>query len=474
MKKEVKTYANTKIVATIGPASEKPETLKQMFEEGLTVCRLNFSHGSHEEHGARIATIKKLSKTTNRPVAILQDLCGPKIRLGAFENDFITLEEGDSFILTTKEMIGNEKMASVSIPSLPQDVEKGTIIKVDDGKRQLVVEKVKSDEIHCKVVVGGVFKSKKGINIPGRKLSISVFTEKDKKDAIFGISQGVDYVALSFVQEAKDIETLRTFLKKRGSNAEIISKIETTEALENLEEIIIASDAVMVARGDMAIEVGFERVPLIQKQIITMCNKLGKPVITATQMLESMEQAPVPTRAEVSDIANAVMDGTDAIMLSGESAAGKFPVEAIKVMQATCKNVEAYYNTTLPDQLADSQSVVDAVTCSVAETAYRVDATAIVALTETGFTARMISRFKPNIPVYAITPHEEVVRKMMLSYGVSPVLYKKYKGVPDVIKNLHSFIVENKLAQKDEKVVVSTGLDFAKKGSTNTMMVVEV
>lgn len=324
------------IVATIGPASDKFETLANMANEGLTICRLNFSHGSHEEHLARIDTIKKLNNEIPKKLLILQDLCGPKIRVGVIGGTGeIILREGETITLTTREVVGDEKVISVSIPTLAHDVEPGVIIKIEDGKKSVRVEKVvDGTEIVCTILVGGILKSKKGINIPNRKLSLSAFTEKDKNDLLFGISQQVDYVALSFVQTADDIFEIKEFMKARGVNIPVIAKIETTEAIkpENLEAIVNAVDGIMVARGDLAVEVGFEKVPFIQKKLIKMCNEQHKFVITATQMLESMEQSTVPTRAEVSDIANAVLDGTDAVMLSGESAVGRFPVEAVKVL----------------------------------------------------------------------------------------------------------------------------------------------
>ncbi|MEK7091924.1 MAG: pyruvate kinase, partial [Patescibacteria group bacterium] len=334
-------HKKTKIVATIGPATEGEAELEKLFNHGVNVVRLNFSHGDFAEHGLRIKRTRALSKKLGLPIAILQDLAGPKIRLGEFYQERVTLIEGAKFILTTKEQVGDESIAFINYPKLPKEVKKGQIIFFDDGKKKLIVEKVVGEKIHCQILVGGETKGRRGVNVPGAYLSISSLTDKDKKDLEFGIKEGVDFMALSFVRRPEDILELRAILTKRqAEQIKIIAKIETQEAIDNLDAILAVTDAVMVARGDLAIEIPAEQVPFWQKTIITKCNKFGKPVITATQMLESMISSPVPTRAEVSDIANAIFDGTDAIMLSEETTLGKFPLKAIEVMYRVATHTE--------------------------------------------------------------------------------------------------------------------------------------
>jgi pyruvate kinase len=464
----------TKIVATLGPASSNQAVLEEMFKAGVTVVRMNFSHGTHTEHQSRLNLVRSVAKKLGIRIAILQDLAGPKIRIGDFKEGKVVLKKGQAFALTTESILGDTSIVHINYPKLPYEIIPGASIMIFDGKISLLVKKIVGNTIHCVVVAGGEISNKKGVNIPGAHLSIKSLTEKDKKDLQFGIKNKVDFVAFSFVRTASDVLELRALLNKSKSKAMIVSKIETTEAIENFEEILEVTDAVMIARGDLAVEVGTEHVPVYQKQIISLCNEKGKPVITATQMLDSMEHTPVPTRAEVSDIANAIFDGTDAVMLSGETAAGMYPVESVQVMN----RIALVSEKSLPPRkfidLGEKGNMVNAVTLSVVRVAEDVGAKAIIALTESGLTARMINRFRTPFPVYAVSPHESVLNQMMLSFGVIPVHLTCSNKVDTFTKEITQFVLKNKIAKKGEKVVLSAGMKFGKIGSTNSLFVVEI
>jgi pyruvate kinase len=462
----------TKIVATIGPASRKKEVLSEMVNEGLNVIRMNFSHGSHEDHEDTISIIKKVIKKTKQPIAILQDLSGPKIRLGAME-DNVVITEGDIFTLHTKKRIGNETDAFVNYKKLPQELKKGSSVKIDDGKLSLEVISTTKDTVKCRVLVGGPVFSNKGVNLPNTELSISSLTAKDRRDVLFGIHHEVDYIALSFVQTKKDILDLKKILTQHNSKAKIIAKIETTAAIENLSEILDVADGAMVARGDMAVEVGVERVPLIQKTIIKECTRRGKPVITATQMLDSMEKSPTPTRAEVSDVANAILDGSDAIMLSSESAIGKYPVETIKTMTAIALRTEPHIKNTNLNYLGESKDIVDTISSSVVRIANNVRARLIVCLTESGATPQLIARFNPHHPIIALTPHQKTVNQLQLVHGCTPVLADIPGDMNVLQRKIQSLVKKNNWAQSGEKMVITMGLRFGVPGSTNLIFVSE-
>ena len=463
----------TKIVATIGPASRDTVTLTEMIHAGLNTVRMNFSHGSHEDHLDTINQIRKAQKKAKKPVAILQDLSGPKIRIGKVQEG-VVLTKGQSYILSTTKCIGNEQRVFVNFKPIVTSVSKGSIIKINDGKLSLLVTKVLGNDIHTTVQVGGPLTSNKGVNLPDITLPISSLTAKDKKDVLFGIKHDVDYIALSFVQTAKDIHDLRKILQKHNCTAKIIAKIETTAAVENLDEILDAADGAMVARGDMAVEVGDERVPLIQKSIIKKCNHLGKPVITATQMLDSMEKSPTPTRAEVSDIANAIIDGTDAIMLSSESAIGAYPIESIETMTAIALRTEMYTKNEDLDYIGRSLDVVDTMTVSAVRIANNVRARLIVPLTESGMTAQMIARFRPHHKIVAITPQQKTFNQLQMVYGCNPILSEVSGGIDELCKSIRKIIKKNELAKEGEKIVITMGSAFGKSGSTNTIFVIEV
>lgn len=458
----------TKIVATIGPASESPDMLSALIGAGMNVARLNMSHGDHAEQGARIVNIRKVAKELGVPIAILFDLSGPKIRTGEYTTERITIEAGAEVILTSREMVGDARRFYVNYPKLPDEVSKGSIIMLDDGKKKLVVERVEGTEIHSKVLVGGELKGRRGVNVPGAYLSISSITEKDMKDLVFGMSHDVDMIALSFVRRVDDVLTLKKILKDAGKTTPVIVKIETQEAIDNLQAILEVSDGAMVARGDLAVEVPAEQVPLLQKRIIREANILGKPVITATQMLESMIQSPVPTRAEVSDIANAIFDGTDAVMLSEESTLGKYPVQAVEMMTRIAETVEA----SLPRKPVEATSIVDTISTAVVDTSEHVGAAAIVALTESGSAAQMVARFKPQCPIIALSPNQETVERLTLVRGVYPFLADAGKNTDEVIEFVSRFLSEKTLANKGDHIVITAGLQFGVPGSTNMLCVI--
>lgn len=463
-------HKKTKIIATIGPATESFDTLKKLVDSGLNVARLNMSHGNHAEHLNRIKNMRAVGKLKKQNLAILVDLAGPKIRIGDFYKDKIRLVANQTFILCTKKCIGDEKRVYINYKNLPRELSVGSIIMLDDGKKKLEVQKIKGTEIFCKVLVGGEIKSRRGVNLPNTKIKISSITEKDKEDISFAIRHKADFLALSFVRSAKDIEELRAMLKKADSKSSIIAKIETAEAIENIQEIIKGSDAIMVARGDLAIEIGPENVPHAQKMIINLCNEAGVPVIVATQMLESMIHSPVPTRAEVSDIANSIIDGADAIMLSEETTLGEYPKEAVETMSKVALKTESEISSYRKHKVKEGD-VVDAVSSSVIHNAQNIDAKAIIALTESGFTARMIARYRPTQIVIAMTPYQTRANQLALVYGCEAILIKKFKYVGQVSKIVKQYIEKNHYAKKGEHIIFSAGVPFGKVGSTNMMMI---
>lgn len=463
----------TKIIATLGPASESPDVFAQMVNGGLSIVRNNMSHGTHDEHASRIMMVRKFSTEHHKRIGILVDLAGPKIRIGDVENNAIELIEGSKITLTTKAIIGNAKVLSINYPKLPSEVRKGSQILIEDGKKRLeVISTNNTDEILCRVLVGGQLSSKKGLNIPGAYLSIPALTDKDRRDVLFAIEHNADFIALSFVRTPDDITALRKILKKQKSNALIIAKIETLEAIEQLSEIITTSDGVMVARGDLAVEIGPEHVPLVQKKIIEIARNLGKPVITATQMLDSMEQSPVPTRAEVSDIANAIFDGTDAVMLSGETSIGKYPVQSIQVMSRVARDIEPAREildinniTTLPDAITETMILLSMHT----------KPNAFVVLTETGSTARLLSRFRPSARIIAVSPHDHVCNQLTLSYGITSARHTFSSTKLEIVESEIIQLLKSKFGMRTgQQVVLSAGFPVGVPGNTNTVMVMRI
>ncbi|MEX1026566.1 MAG: pyruvate kinase [Candidatus Paceibacterota bacterium] len=466
----------TKILATIGPVTQDAATLTKLVKAGVNVLRLNFSHGDFAEHQSKVDAARIVEKRVGRPVAILQDLGGPKIRIGEFYKERVQLKKGSEFTLTTKKVTGDETKAYVNYARLPKELSKGDQVLLDDGKKRLEVLRTTKTDVACKVIVGGETKGRRGVNLPGANLSISALTPKDKKDLEFGLANDVDFISLSFVRRPGDVTQLRNILTKRNSRAMIIAKIETQEAIDNIDDIIALADGIMIARGDLAIEVPAEKVPELQKEIIAKCNRFGKPVITATQMLESMIHSPVPTRAEVSDVANAIFDGTDAVMLSEETTLGEYPLEAVQTMTRVALEVEGSYKERY--RLADGDpgeiSTTDSVTTSVVETSHDIDAALIVAATQTGFSARMISRHKPLSLILALTPDEKTWRQLQLSFGAFPVLVGELESVDDIFGIVRKDALKFKLARKGDKVVVAAGVPFSKKRPETNMMLVEM
>lgn len=460
----------TKIVATIGPKTESQEMLTRLMQAGLNVMRLNMSHGDHDEHLARIVNGRAAAKALNRPIAILQDLAGPKIRTGIYETERITIEAGAPIVITTEECIGTPERIYVNYQKLAEEVGPGSIIMLDDGKKKLQVERVEGKDIHCRVIVGGELKPRRGVNIPGAYLSIETITEKDRKDLAFGVENGVDLVALSFVRRADDVRELKRMLADLGApHIRVISKVETQEAIENLAAIVDASDGIMVARGDLAIEIPTEEVPLRQKEMIRLCNAAGKPVITATQLLESMITSPVPTRAEVSDVANAVFDGTDAVMLSEESTLGAYPVEAVETLARVARVAEERR-----DQKPSAGGCTETITKAVAQAAEDLHAAAIVALTETGTTARGVARFHPRCPVVALTPNESTMKQLALSRGVYPHVVEPLGSLEHALTFIPDFLTEHGYAKEGDTVIVTAGLRFGESGATNLLVAVTI
>jgi pyruvate kinase len=465
----------TKIVCTIGPATESEKTLGELVSAGMNIMRLNFSHGDFVEHQVRVNNIRKIIKKTGQPIAILQDLAGPKIRIGEFEKGSTVLKEGAKFTLTTDKIMGNDERVSINYPMLPKEVKVGDHILLHDGKKALLVTEIKGNDVICKVTVGGEIKNKRGVNLPDSDLSVSSITEKDREDLKFGLKNKVDYFALSFVRRPEDIAELRAILKKAKSEARIIAKIETPQALKNIDEILKLTDGIMVARGDLAVEIPAEEVPLVQKMLIQKCNQAGKPVITATQMLESMINSPVPTRAEVSDVANAILDGTDAIMLSEETTLGQFPVQAVKMMTKISLRIERdshyRYMVTSRKYSDPVKRTSDALGNGAIEVAKESDAKLIIALTDAGFTARMISRYKPEQKILALTPREITRNQLVLSYGCVPILCKKFTEIKKAISEAKNMALANGLAAKGDKVVIIFGLPLGGRGGTNSLVV---
>ncbi len=476
MKNEITNFPKTKIVATLGPSVREVSVLEELLKAGMNVARLNFSHGDHAEHKAAIANVRKASKATGLPVALLQDLGGPKIRIGNFSTETVTLVAGQKFTLTTEKIIGDEKRVFVNYHPLPKEVKKGDTIMINDGKLQLTVVRTNLTDVVCEVVIGGTIRGRRGVNVPGANLSISAITAKDKKDLVFGLSEGVDFVTLSFVRRAEEVRQLRKLIKKQGSTAGIIAKIETKEAVENIDEIISEADGIMVARGDLAIEVPRALVPLIQKRIIYKCNQLGKPVITATQMLDSMREQAVPTRAEVNDVANAIIDGTDAVMLSDETTIGKYPVQAVLTMAQIAHTVEENKSIEVwshPVEFFNSTSD-EAITAAIAKEASGVKAKAIVVLTETGRTAKLVARHRPQEKIVVLTPHQTTFNQLLLVHGCYPVLASSVKNLTEALKLARQELIALRIGKVGDTFVLGAGMSFGNKGATNLLVIEKI
>ena len=461
----------TKIICTLGPSTDKGDVLRDLIANGMNVARFNFSHGSYEEHGGRLAKLKALREELGKPVAALLDTKGPEIRLKEFKNGVEMLEAGQTFTLTTREVEGTKEICSVTYKDLPQDVQPGGTIMLDDGLIMLHIEQVTDTDIICTVLNSGKIKTKKGVNVPGVHLSMPYLSQKDREDIIFGVQNGFDFIAASFVRTAQDVYDIRNLLNEYDSNIRIIAKIENREGVNNIDSILSAADAVMVARGDLGVEIDFTELPGIQKDIIDRSFSFGKPIVTATQMLDSMMFNPRPTRAEISDVANAIYDGTSAIMLSGETAAGDYPVEALKTMSAIAERTEneEHYR---PQRHAEIQiSVSDATAHAACLTAKDVNAAAIVTVSESGNTARLLSKYRPKQPIIACVMDEQVQRQLSLSWGITSLLMGPAHSTDELIEMSTSLAKENGYLHNGELAVVTAGVPVGVSGTTNMIKI---
>lgn len=465
----------TKIVCTLGPATDNEDVLRQMMIEGMNVARCNFSHGTYEDHKKRMDMVKKLRKEVGRPIAILLDTKGPEVRVKNFKEGKVTLEEGQLFTLTSEDVEGTKDIVSVTYNRLYEDLEQGMRVLIDDGLIEMKVEKVDKSNIVCRVINGGVVSDHKGVNVPDVDLSMPYISDKDREDILFGIEQDVDFIAASFVQKKEDIIQLRKLLHKNGGeNIRIISKIENAQGVANIDDIIEVSDGIMVARGDMGVEIPYEEVPVIQKKIIKKVYRTGKQVITATQMLESMIKNPRPTRAETTDIANAVYDGTSAIMLSGETAAGAYPVEAVKTMVRIAERTEQdvdYRKRFFQNERSTEPDITDAICHATCTTALDLNAKAIVTVTKSGRSARMISRYRPTSDIISCATTEKVCRQLSLTWGVTPLLIKEEKEVFNLFDRAIQAAEKMKLLEKGDLTVITSGVPIGVSGTTNMMKV---
>ena len=462
----------TKIVCTLGPSSNTPEIIEKMIKAGMNVARFNFSHGSHEEHKQRIDMVRAASQKLGIPVALLLDTKGPEIRLGKFKNGTIMMEAGKDFTLTARDIEGDETIASMNYKELPQDVKAGDHILLSDGLVNLEVVSVEGKDIHTKILNSGKMSDRKRVAVPGIAINLPAVSETDAADIEFGCRMNMDWIAASFIQRGKDVLTIRKILEKHDSHMKIISKIECQAAVNNIDDIIKMSDGIMVARGDLGVEVPAEEVPMLQKVLIHKCQAAGKPVITATQMLESMCNNPRPTRAETSDVANAILDGTDAIMLSGETAGGLYPVEAVETMARVATFTESNFTPkSYEDVDAESTTTTESIGKAVVKIAKDLHAAAIIASTERGGTAQMISKFRPACPIVAVSPHEAIVRRSQLNWGVQAVTGKEANDTDAVVDNAIFAALDNDLIKAGDLVVLTAGVPVAKAGSTNMIRV---
>ena len=463
----------TKIICTLGPSTDKGDVLRDLIANGMNVARFNFSHGSYEEHGGRLAKLKALREELGKPVAALLDTKGPEIRLKEFKNGVEMLEAGQTFTLTTREVEGTKEICSVTYKDLPQDVQPGGTIMLDDGLIMLHIEQVTDTDIICTVLNSGKIKTKKGVNVPGVHLSMPYLSQKDREDIIFGVQNGFDFIAASFVRTAQDVYDIRNLLNEYDSDIRIIAKIENREGVNNIDSILAAADAVMVARGDLGVEIDFTELPGIQKNIIERSFSFGKPIVTATQMLDSMIVNPRPTRAEISDVANAIYDGTSAIMLSGETAAGAYPVEALKTMSAIAERTEQENHARFVPLTENTGkiSVSDATAHAACLTAKDVNAAAIVTVSESGNTARLLSKYRPKQPIIACVMDEQVQRQLSLSWGITSLLMGPAHSTDELIEMSTALAEKNGYLHNGELAVVTAGVPVGVSGTTNMIKI---
>ncbi len=461
----------TKIVVTIGPASDSPEMMRKMLLAGMNVARLNFSHGNYADHAERIKRLRSVSEELDLPLMLLQDLQGPKIRVGELPAEGILLQEGDSLTLVPiADHTGQPNTVSIDYAYVAEEAEPGTQVLLDDGLLELRVEKVNGTAVECTVVSGGVLRSHKGVNFPTLNLRLPSMTEKDKRDLDFGVEQEVDLISLSFVRKPEDIQILKALLKEKGANIPVLAKLEKPQAIANLEAIVDECDAIMVARGDLGVEMSPEKVPMIQKQIIELCNRKGIPVITATQMLDSMIHNPRPTRAEASDVANAIIDGTDAVMLSGESAVGDYPVESVRMLARIATEVEPaiqFFN--YPPSRSDDGEAISEALHAIEDV---IELQCIVAFTETGYAAELVSEERPKVPIVAYTTDPKVYRRLSLNWGVRPILvHQTQHDLTDLLHWMEADLIHRNFAVPGDKVLVMGGIPISETGSPNFLKI---
>lgn len=469
----------TKIVCTLGPAVDNPYILKKTVQEGMNVARINMSHGDHEEHLKRIISLRNICRELNKNIPVLLDTKGPEIRLRKFENGAVVINQGNTFTLTSRDVLGNEHLASMTYPMLSTEVIEGDKIFIDDGQIEFKVKEIVNEDIICEIMCGGRLSDRKAINIPGKHINLPALSESDKKDLLFGINNNVEIIAPSFVRNASDIVEIREFLKENGLKTKvlIIAKIENSEGLANLKEILDASDGLLIARGDMGVELPAEEVPIIQKQIIKLCRSIGKPVITATQMLDSMTRNPRPTRAEVSDVANAVLDGTDAIMLSGETASGKYPVEAVKTMAQIAHradNSPLAFDSSFSKKMSASNNMTDVIGHATAQVASELNCDAIITSTESGSTARLVSKYRPVCPIIAVTTNEITAKQLNLSWGLVPIIGSKSTDTDEMIENAVNTAKQAGLVKSKDRIVITAGVPVGTPGTTNMLKIHEI
>ncbi len=464
----------TKLVCTIGAATRSRQMIERLVRAGMNVARLNFSYGTHETHAEVIRTIRDVSSLLSEPIAILQDLPGPKLRTGRLQRQEVQLKEGDDFSLTSGRALGNEHRVSVSFPEVFEDIRAGDTVFINDGAIQRKVLSVTRSEARFRIVVGGLLTANRGINVPGVKLHIPSVTDEDLRHLAFGIEQGVDFVAVSFVRSAADILTIRQFLQAKRASVPLIAKIEKHEAVHDIDNIIAAADGIMVARGDLGVEIPLAEVPVVQKRIVRKCNQAGKPVVVATQMLESMINALRPTRAEVSDVANAIFDGADAVMLSGETAIGKYPVQTVRMMASIVAETEKalpYERILLERSEQVAAQTDDAISYAACHMSQRLGAACIVAYTASGSTALRVSKYRPKAPILALTPSTSVMRKLTLSWGIQPYLAPAPTNVDMMFQEASQLALMSGIARKGDLVIITAGIPIGRPGNTNVVKV---
>lgn len=468
----------TKILCTIGPSSESETVLRELIGAGMTMARLNMAHGELEEHVRRITAIREAAAKEKTVVPVLMDIKGPEIRIGKLHGPFVELHKDSEVIVTTEPIVGDSRRIPVTYEDMPQVLKPGARILIDDGLIELAVAEIQGKEIHCKVVSGGNLKPRKGVNLPGIKTTLPGVTERDIRHIKFGIENGIELIAVSFVRRAEDILEVRRILEENQAGyIQIISKIENEEGIDNLDKIIAASDGIMVARGDLGVQIPVEDVPLLQREMVEKCNRAGKPVIVATHMLESMQVNPRPTRAEVSDVSTAVFQGADVVMLSGETAAGKYPVESVRTMAKIALKVESvldYEKQFTKRMLLQTTSITEVISQAAVSTSLELDAKAIIIPTVSGYTARMVSKYRPQVPIIAITPDPQVIPKLSLLWGVRPVLSELTASTDDAIAMAAASSLETGLVEKGDLVVISAGIPLGEAGTTNLIKIQQV